>query len=237
MRRHVSERSLATMLIVAASLLVLAGCGGTSHPSEPANNGEQHKAGPVVAADAADALQRAGAVAVETRDKISTSSLSLQSPAEAKGDIQLEGADPPGTRVVSVDGRIYINGDRDYWVSVGFSQSAARKVNNEWLRLPAAATDSPAFRAIRFDDLVKSLRVPSGKTYKPEVSTTTVSGQAAVRVESADGSVLFVAAIGEPVPLRLEQKGVNPETIDFGQWGQRTTIAAPSQFIEGPVSD
>jgi hypothetical protein len=49
--------------------------------------------------------------------------------------------------------------------------------------------------------------------------------------------VLFVAATGEPVPLRLEQKGGNPETIDFGQWGQRTTVAAPIEFIEGPVSD
>ena len=219
------------------SLVVLVGCGGTSRPSEPANNGEQHKAGPVVAADAADALQRAGAVAIEARDKLSTSSLSLQTPMEAKGFIQLEGAEPPGTRFVSVDSRIYVNGDRDYWVSVGLSPSAAGKVNNKWLRLPATAIDSPYFRAIRFDDLVKSLRVPSGKTYKPEVSTTTVSGKAALRVETADGSVLFVAATGDPVPLRLEQKGTNPETIDFGQWGQRTTVAAPIQFVDGPVSD
>jgi hypothetical protein len=208
-------------LALAAGLL--AACGSD-------DNGESAKKGSQVAADAATALENAGAVHIigngTTDGAQSTVDLRLQG-QDAKGTIGMSGEQ---LQIVETGGKVYIQAPSGFWTQNGVPQAAVTLLDGKWVIVPSSAADQ--FSEFTIKGLADQIRHPSGATIKDDVKSGTLNGQKTVVVSQTDGSTLDVAATGSPYPLRAVDKGSNPGTITASDFGKKTTITAPAGAVD-----
>jgi hypothetical protein len=214
-------RFVATLGLAA---VLLAACGGSS------GNGESAKKGPQVAADAASALEKAGAahlVGTGTQDG-----------KPMKLDIHVVGADASGTvtmngaqlDMVNVGGKFYIRASGDFWTQNGVPAAAVSLLDGKWVIVPGDAASQ--FSQFSLKGLADELRHPSDGTIKDAVHTDTVDGTKVVVVTESNGSTLDVAATGTPYPLRIVDRGSQSDTITASDFGKKTAITAPSGALD-----
>jgi hypothetical protein len=209
---------------VGLAALLLTACGGSD------GNGESAKKGPQVAADAASALEKAGAVHLTGTGKTNGASIQL--------DLRLQGNDATGTliegsssiKLVGTGGKLYVQASPAFWTKAGIPESAAGGLDGKWVIVPS----STAGQVLPFNlsSLADQLRHPTGATIKDAVHTGTLHGQKVVVVTQTDGSTLDVAATGTPYPLRTVDKGTDAGTITASDFGKKTTITAPSGALD-----
>ena len=72
------------------------------------------------------------------------------------------------------------------------------------------------------------------------MTTGKVDGKKAVIVTESDGSKLYVAATGKPLPLQLvsstKSKATNSGSLKFINYGKHQTIRAPSGAIDAATA-
>jgi hypothetical protein len=203
--------------------VLLAACGS-------GDNGESAKKGPQVAADAANALEHAGAAHLTGSGTQNGKPMQL--------DMRVVGADATGTvtmggakiDLVSVGGKIYVRGSGDFWTQNGVPAAAVSLLDGRWVLLPAEAAGE--FSQFTLKGLADELRHPTNGTIKDDVHTDTVGGKKVVVVTESDGSTLDVAAEGTAYPLRVVDKGSEASTITVGDFGEKTTVTAPSGALD-----
>src|SRR3954469_9781210 len=116
--RHLAAIGLAAVLLTA--------CGGSD------GNGESAKTGPQVAADAANALEKAGAVHLTGGGTINGQKTDV--------DLHLQGNDAKGTiaeggtrlQVVITGWKFYVQAPSSYWSQSGVPATAAAALDGKW---------------------------------------------------------------------------------------------------------
>ena len=230
-----------TLAVAGLTTLTLAACGSTtsgtaseatasasassSAPTTPAGNGVAAKTGQQVAADAADALVRAGAVHMVGTGTSDGQSLAV--------DLHLQGADVSGTvtmagqplEIITTAGQAYAKAPAAFWKAQQVPASIARKLDGRWVLLPAEAASS--FGEFSLTKLAAQLRTPDGATWKPEVVKGSAASGDVVVITDSDGSTTQVAATGEPYPLQSTDKGSDAGTVTLSDFGTKVAITAP----------
>jgi hypothetical protein len=214
--RHLAAVGLAALLLTA--------CGGAD------GNGESAKKGPQVAADAASALEKAGAVHLTGTGSTDGAAMKL--------DLRLQGEDAVGSitegsdqiKLVGKGGKLYVQASSGFWTQAGVPESAAASLTGKWVIVPSSAAGQVL--PFTLSSLADQLRHPTGATVKDAVHTGTLHGQKVVVVTQTDGSTLDVAATGTPYPLRTVDKGSDPGTVDTSDFGKKTTITAPTGALD-----
>jgi hypothetical protein len=215
--------------LVAAPLLVSA-CGSSSSGSN--SNGEAKKAGPQVAKDAAAALGATDAVHVAGTMTDSATKKPV------KFDLQLQADGTSGTlamsgqtvSIISVGGATYIKASAAFYEAQQASPTAAAKLADRWVKAPT----SQEFDSFTLSGLSKSLGEPDGKI-DDAVTTGSLNGQDVVIVSQTDGSKLYVAGTGEPIPLQITNSAKSSDgegTVSFTDYGKHQTIKAPADAID-----
>jgi hypothetical protein len=94
----------------------------------------------------------------------------------------------------------------------------------------AASFNTPNTKLLA-DQIAKSVN-----SLQPGTTRGDVNGQPAIIVTQKDGSQLYVANIGDPVPLRIVNKGTTPGTLNFTDYGKTQQITAPPGAVPLPSS-
>lgn len=203
----------------------------SSSPSSSTGNGESDKTGSEVAADAADALEQAGAFRVAGTVNSDGQQFSL--------DMHLQGQDMTGSlsnggqtvHLILVGGSMYAQAPADFWASQGVPESFAAQLGSSWVLVPSEA--SSELNPLSAEALVAELRNPSDSTIDDEVTTGQLDGQPVVRVTESDGSLLQVAAEGTPYPLQIAEKSATDGgELTLSEFGQPQQIVAPPNALD-----
>lgn len=204
--------------------VLLTACGGSS------GNGEADKKGPQVAADAANALQKAGAVHLTGSGVMNgnhvTADLHLQG-EDATGAIE-QGSDQ--LKIVETGGKLYMQASSGFWQQSGVPASAAGALGGRWVIVPTEAAGEVV--PFTMKSLTDSLRHPTDAKIEDAVHTGTLHGKKVVVVTQTDGSTLDVAATGTPYPLRTVDKGSDAGTFDASDFGKKVSVTAPSGALD-----
>jgi hypothetical protein len=234
--RHLVRNRLATGLTAGFAALLLAGCGGDSGSGDAAASlssaasSESEKTGTEVAADAADALEEAGAVRVAG---------TLGTGAEAQTlDLFLQGEDVSGSitiggqtvQVLTVGGTSYIQAAGDFWLSSGVPAEAVPMLDGVWVVVPPE--EAASFGEITLAGLIQELRAPSDGPGEDEVTTDELNGEEVLVVTEGGGSTLYVAAEDPTYPLLIEDTGAEPGTLEFSEFGETRTLTAPEAPLD-----
>jgi hypothetical protein len=213
----------AAAVTVAASLLALTACGGSS------SNGEAKKKGPQVSKDSAAALKSAGSArfqGIET-DGANSASIDLQLVSDgAVGTIKQSGLT---INLVNTGGSSYVKAPAAFFTSQGAAAADAATVADKWVKLPASVT---SFAEFTLNSLAAGLAKPTaGSTIEDAVTEGKVDGKSVVILKQNTGSQLFVAAKGPAYPLKLVSAGTTKATSTFTDFGKKVTVTAPAGAI------
>jgi len=209
--------------VVGLAAVLLTACGGS-------DNGESAKKGPQVAADAANALEKAGAAHLTGTGTQDGKPMQLDVTvvgADATGTVSMDGAK---LDLVNAGGKLYIRASGDFWTQNGIPASAVSLLDGKWVILPADAAGELSQFSLK--GLADELRHPTDGKIKDAVHTATVDGKKVVVVTQSDGSTLDVAATGTPYPLKIVDKGSEASTITASDFGKKTKISAPSGALD-----
>lgn len=130
--------------------------------------------------------------------------------------------------MLALDGRIYVAGDEEFLADT-VGEDAAKTIGGKWLLLAADTTE-------RFDVLANGEQfaraiLADGGTVEM-TGVREVDGVPAIGLLFRDsGATLWVAASGDPIPLRLEEKGASGGTgvLTFTEVGAEFEIESPDE--------
>lgn len=129
--------------------------------------------------------------------------------------------------ILTVDGKSYMKAPTKFWKTQGAPAAAVKKLDGKWAVMPGEAGS----QAFTLKEFAKSVREPASP-YDAKVASTTYKGTKVAVLSQKDGSKLFVALDGEPLPVHIERKGTDGGSIDFGGYGEPQSITAPSDPID-----
>jgi hypothetical protein len=242
---------------VAAVAVPLAGCAGESGPgaregtpsrstgaatatSKPAANGLADLPADQIFQKAGVALQKARSLRLTFRGTDAGQAFNvdmrIQDNRGAVGTVSMEGATFALLRIGST---AYLKGDAKTWQQMGGAE-VAKVLAGKWIKMPVTQQDFRDFvdfASIGFYAKLFSTAETGFGT--ADVERTELRGVSAVKVSDETGSALYVAAEGEPYPLRLAgvpEKGDKdgPFTLDFAEFGKPVPLATPpaSQVLD-----
>ena len=219
------QRSLTTsagwrLALVASSVLVVAGCGGSG------SNGEAAKPAAQVLADTKTALFNAKAVHV-------AGTMTAGGTAEQL-DLQLQGQDTAGTltvagqkiQIVKTGGSLYLNAPAAFWSKTTGTSGTA--LANKWIVVTGA--QDPNISQLTLQGIAASLNT-NDSPLAAGTGRATVAGQKAIVLTQKDGSQLFVADSASPLPLKVVNRGTGQGTINFTGYGKQQKIEAPAGAV------
>jgi hypothetical protein len=213
-------RLTAAATLIAAGLL-LSACGGG-----PLDD----KAGPEVAAAAADALEAAGAFhlsgTISRGGQAGQIDLQLQGD-DASGTLTLEGSE---IQLITVGGSTYVQAPLPFWTSFGIPDGSAAAFEGQWVALPdESAAEFATFSVAGF---VGELRQPDGGL-EEEVSGTEIDGEDAVVAVLKGGGTLTVLNDDPSYPVEVtNDEGSSSGTVTISGFGDEETITAPSNATD-----
>jgi hypothetical protein len=124
---------------------------------------------------------------------------------------------------------VYLKGSREFWVGNG-GETAARLLTGKWLKTPL--TDKRFSGLSELTDLKEAatgILDPDGTITKGEQKT--VNGVPCIGLVSSgkDGGRLWVAATGQPYPVRIEPSAESGQkgALDFTGYGESVTVEPP----------
>ncbi len=207
---------------LAAALVV--GCGsGSSGPAAP---GATAAAGPppsaaTLASQVNAALAKATSVHISAhvleRSTLTTLNMSMTRSGEMSGQISLNKA--PVTILVT-QGQTYLKLTAAALKAMGLPTAACSVMCGKYLKMPAGEAKNMV-SGLGWTDLVGNTSTSPNWKY---VRTVTVNGQPAWQMNIAGQGSAYIAAQGQPYPLRLTQ-GSN--RADFTQWNSATIPPPP----------
>jgi hypothetical protein len=245
------SRSRAIAAAAAISLFFVAGCGAsgddetqsttttttavggsttTTTAEKPSgDNGVADLSAEEILDEATTALRDAGSVQVTGSINDDGSKLDLDlglSRTGAAGTLEIDGNK---VELVVTDDTVYMQGDEDFYRSIG-GASAAKLLGDRWLSVGVDSAEGKKFSAFGdFDGFVDSVLDP-GEVAKGE--TGDVEGTPAIALDDADSDAeepgqLWVATEGEPYPLQVNKKGSDTEKITFTRHGEAVDVTPP----------
>lgn len=202
-----TARPLPLLLVLA---IAASGCGdsdGSGGKSEA--NGLESKPPQEVLAQTAAALRRVQSFHLEgTQGRTTRVEADVGVPAKLRLDLRQRDA---SARILLVEGAFYVRGNAAFWKQAEAGE-AARELGGRWLKMPSSRNEfAELTRQLDPATLSRCLLESHGTLARG--GTTTVNGRRAVvivdkgdRPGTAPGK-LYVAATGEPLPLRTLATG------------------------------
>jgi hypothetical protein len=228
MSRSLRFRLIMVPGLLSASLLATA-CGSSS-----SGNGEAKKTGPEVAKDAAAALGASGAVHIAGQgvDSSTKKQLTIDAQLQADGTSGTFTLGGTPVNVIEIGNLTYVKTTAAFYESQGAAAAVATKVANRWVKV----TGSSDFESFTLSGISKSLTEPSnGAKINSKVDTGKLGSQKVVIVSENDGSQLFVAATGKPLPLKIVSSAKSSDgagALTFTDYGKRQSIKAPAGALD-----
>jgi hypothetical protein len=245
-------------VLLAVCLVAAGGCGGDSTDSSaPKSNGIESKPASQALEQTGAALRRVKSFHVEaTQGRSTTLRADVAVPKKLRLDLEQSGT---RSRMIYVDGALYIKGDRAFWERTG-ARSIAGRLAGRWFKTPGSANKG-------LQDLIEQLAPGTlGRCLLKDHGTitrgpaATVDGQRAIvlldkgdRPGTAPGK-LYVAATGDPLPLRTiatgpERRGGKKDPLCdgdtptqrgdaalFSRYDERLDITAPPGAVGFPTA-
>lgn len=218
-----------------ASAVLLTACGGGS--STPA------AAAPKPSAAATNGIDKLSATEIVTKMQAAASAATSVHVAGKSGttsiDLKLGGASADGLvgigggklEVVRIGEQLYLKGDRTFWTTSANAHVAA-VVAGKYVKI--AGTQAAQYGLFtKMSEFFGQALKPSGTVTKGAVSM--IDGQQAIALtDTSDGSVLYVALEGPPLPIKTTNTGKDAGEVDFTGWNQAITVVAPpaSQVLD-----
>jgi hypothetical protein len=228
--RPASRRTIIAFLripVLCAGLpaLLLVGCGSS-------DNGITSKpAGQILAATRA-AAQSASSVHVTARSTVHGAKLTLNAHlAKDRGYAHLSFASI-GVTAVRVGDTLYIKGNPTFDARLEMNRGV-RVPTGTWLKGPASGPLGQIGAFIDMEKEVPLILSGSGKITKGK--TAKLSGQPAIILKQEHklyAGVLYVAATGQPYPLKLTKTGQETGQITFTGWNDPVTVTPPTNAVE-----
>lgn len=224
LHRAGSGRRMLAATAAALTLTLTAACGGGD------TNGLEDVSPAEVGTRSVEALRAAESVHITG---------SIQDPS-AEGstayDLVLSGKSARGTvttgtivtELVKVGDHTYTRGSRDYYEMIG-EGDAADLLAGRWVRL--GTEEAALYRFISIEGFVMMISEYVA-ALDGEVGTEDVAGQRAVVAHSPEGTKLWAANTGEPVPLRLEMLDGEQGRIEFADYGSDVSVTAPTDVVD-----
>lgn len=197
--------------LIAASALVLAGCGGSDGDS---GDGVADLSANKILAAAEKQLAQEDFITIDGKGS------DEESGNEIEVDLAFAGKTASGTvgvsgmtlEVLKADGRAYFKADKEFFQSSGAPAEAMDLIGDKWVLIDPA---NPSFAEIgNFVDkkgFFEELLEPDGKVTKGKGKT--VNGVECVALKSDDGTFYFDKSDGKPVSLVTTDDGEG--TLDF----------------------
>jgi hypothetical protein len=216
----------------AAAVVALAGCGGTSgttagRPTAPAASPASVPA--VAAATLAAQMKRAVKSArsvhvfghLVSGGQVIGIDIGVLRSGQLSGTITRQGVP---LRFVITGGKAYIRATAGFLRQLRLPASVCATICGRYVRLPAARTRALT-RSLSLAGLTSSLTGPT--TLLRDAGVTTVHGQRADVLRTADGGVIEVTAGGSHFPVAAKSPGGRRGALTFTQWNSVPVPAAP----------
>jgi len=220
--------SFVSLLLLAAALAVLAGCGSssTSGNSIASKSAEQILSESKLAADSATSVHVAGSL--KSGGSPVTLNLNLVAGKGAQGELSENGA---SFKLILLDGTAYISGSPAFYRSLGGS-AAAQLLDGKWLKASASSGEFASFGSLaNMRELLDTTLASHGTLTKG--ATTVVNGQQAIAItDNSKSGTLYVATTGKPYPVQITKGGSESGKIGFDNWNKPVTITAPSSSVD-----
>jgi hypothetical protein len=233
-----ATRTARTYAAAAAIALAVAGCGGGAGGTKDNAVAKDNGVSKLSAADALKQVQAAlkKVETVHVDGHLSASGQGIQLDLRDKagagtGTIKIGGGE---IDVVRTGDDIYVKGDKGALAAFGASSVQASLVAGKWLHQSVSARGSFSSLADLLDStaLFSNVTTPTGELKTG--TTTTVGGQNVFTLidGSADGNgTLYIAATGDPLPVRVDQPGSSGGSLDF-EYGVPVDVTAPSGAVD-----
>ncbi|ADB51771.1 hypothetical protein [Conexibacter woesei] len=245
MRSMMIRRRLAPGAVALVLAATLAACGDsdsssdTTSASSPttaaqtqtettaASNGVADKSADEVLAASLAAAKSASAMHVAGESDGTTIDLSLVKGEGASGSIA------QGTNrfeLLTVGDEIYLRGSDEFYRSLG-GEAVVRLLAGKWLKVSAGDRQFGSFAAFTdMDKLLTEALRPEGTIEKGEVET--VDGTEVVPLTNGREGTLYVAATGDPFPVKITPGGARRGEIVFDGWNEPVELTAPTDAID-----
>lgn len=236
------KRHAAVALLVGAGV-ALSGCGGGDGDSEGGNEGESESENGIADMESGQILTElqdavAAAESVQLTGELSDGGQDLvidmtYGPDSAAGTIASEGIE---FEFLSVDGDVYMKASADTWDSFG-GAGLGQLIGDLYVLVPSddaalgemtEIVDREAFVREIFSDVDAE-----GATKGEE---TEIDGRPALGLSSDDGSVLYIATTGDPLPIQIAAPEGETGSLDF-EWDIDVDITAPDEADVADLSE
>lgn len=221
-------RKRATAFLVAIGGVVLAGCVGEGDGDGTANGvadlgPDEILSEAQAAAEAASSVHMTGSFEfTEDGGKLEFDITADQS--GGTGVVTLMGTE---FEVLSVEGTEYMRAGADFWGTVMGDPAEVERAADKYVKGSAGgAAGIDMSRFLDFDFIVDERLVPDGEITKGE--QIVVGEQSVIGLEVEDGTTMYVATTGEPLPVRLAPPDGEFGSFDF-EWGVDADIVAPDE--------
>jgi hypothetical protein len=211
--------------VASATLLTACGGGSTAAGSSPAAKSTGNGIEKLAAADIMTKMDAAASAATSVHVVGKASQVSLDLTIGKDGADDTVGVGGPPVEVLRVGTDYYMKGDAAFWTKTANAQ-VAKVVAGKYVKVTAAqAADYQSFT--NMSDFFTGMLKAGGTVTKGAV--TTVDGQRALTLtDTSDGSLLFVALDGPPLPLKSSKSGSDGGSVTFSAWNQPVTVSAPA---------
>jgi hypothetical protein len=219
-----------------ASAMLLTACGGASStaagaPAKSSAASTGNGMDKLTATEIVAQMQAAAgaATSVHVAGKSGTTSIDLKlGGSAADGLVGLGGGQ---VEIVRIGEQLYLKANKAFWTT-STSARVAAVVAGKYVKIAGTQASQYALFTKMSEFFGQALK-PSGPVTKGAVST--IDGQRAIALtDSSDGSVLYVALDGPPLPIKTTNTGTDAGEVDFSGWNQTVTVAAPpaSQILD-----
>jgi hypothetical protein len=215
-----------------AGCMVLAACGSQPPSSITSESAQQ------VAQQVANALSSQHSVHLKgtiTRNGQSVAlDITAVKPKALDGTLSIAGTG--GFKIATSDGAtFYITPDDQFWQTYAGGNSLAEQLLSGKCISADSSTPGVGQLTTGVQEITGILSPNAGGELSntndlSKGSVTTVDGQQVLPLKSSDGSVLYVATQGSPLPVRAGIAGGG--SIDFSQWNAVSSVATPSGCID-----
>lgn len=133
-------------------------------------------------------------------------------------------------RIISVGNNVYIQGTPTFWAHFA-GPTVAKRLDGKWLKAPASGQFASVSALTNMQELFNRLLQSHGVLKK--TGTTTVNGQKAVAVtDTTQGGTLYVAATGQPYPIKVVKSGTGGGQITFDRINQPVSLIPPANALD-----
>jgi hypothetical protein len=236
------RRTASAAAVAAVAAVAVSACGSSSGGSSSSSSSSSSSAAPSngVAAKSADQILSTAIAAAEAAKSVHVSG-SIKSGKQSIGlDLSIvQGKGATGTisegsasfKLVESGGSFYMQPDQAFLLKFAHTKAAADLFKGKWLKGSSTDANFASFGELTsIKTLMGSLTQAHGTLSKG--STSTLSGQPVIALNSSKGGTMYVATTGKPYPLQVSKNsGGQSGKVTFSDYNKAFPITAPTNSI------